>query len=188
MPEPADRRYEQASPPAELPGALREAEQQLTARLGTSTRYDLGVVTELQLARYALATGEADPLYLDPAVAREKGWPGLPGLPNYLTAVSEWGVGLPEQQLRPDGTSPDRHPGIPRSGIRLMGGGQHMRFHRVLLAGTHVMLERTLRAVDRHAARAGPMLIVHYDDQFRDLAGDAILSCASRQLLQAGQV
>jgi hypothetical protein len=149
----------------------------LRDQIGARRVEHLGEVTGLMIRRYARAVGETDPCYLDRDVALAHGHIDLIAPPNLLPAIVGWGDGGPEEDLRPDGTEIGEHlPGIPNEGLRLMGGGEDMTFHRDVVAGTRVNQAITLEDVSLKQARDGLMAILSYRVEFTDSTGEPLLT------------
>jgi acyl dehydratase len=162
--------------------ALIEA---LEAERGVEHVEELGEISAVLIRRYAAAIGETSPLYSDTAYARAQGHADVVAPPNFIAAVINWGPGAPYERLREDGTEADTHlPGVPGKGVRVMGGGEEMTFKRPVVAGTVVTRTTTLADVSERESSQGPMLVVHYSDQYRDAAGESLLETVRTVLLR----
>ncbi len=143
----------------------------------------LGEVNAALTRRYAAAVGERSPLYHDASFARSRGFTDVLAPPNFLPAVINWGEGAPYDQLREDGTEADTHlPGVPRQGVRVMGGGEEMHFTRPVVAGTFVTRRTTLLDVTPRDTKQGLMLVARYADRYSD-ADDSELLVSVRTVL-----
>lgn len=155
----------------------------LQAYIGTIIRKDLGELTELIIQRYARAVGDNNPLYHDIEVARSAGYDNIVAPPNLIPSIVDWSEGSPDEELRVDGTeSGDHLPGIPTSGVRVMGGGEDMYFHAPAIAGTRIRVEGWLDTIDSRESKSGLMLILTYQNRYFDDA-DRLLLAASRTIL-----
>lgn len=155
----------------------------LRERIGSSSAHELGEVTAMTIRRYARAAGETDPVHFDPEYARGQGLPDVVAPPNLLVGIVSWGDGGPEDALRRDGTELGEHlPGVPATGVRVMGGGEEMHFHQDVVAGTKVRQEIELVSVERKQTREGTMAVLRYQVAFTDENGEALLS-SSRTVL-----
>src|SRR4051794_24544879 len=88
----------------------------------------LGEVSALMIRRYARACGDENSLYHDAEYARAHGYADIIAPPNLLTSIVDWNEGGLEPNLREDGTEGEAIAGVPPSGVRIMGGGEDMRF------------------------------------------------------------
>ena len=130
-------------------------------------RTHLGIVDARLISRYAVAIGDPDPLYFDPAVARSLGFADVVAPPNLLAAVIDWGPGTDERELLPDGT--ERSGSSP--GLQTMGAGEEMEIVRYVTAGADVYEERFIESIVRKDGRSGPLVFVTTVHEFSDDTG-----------------
>lgn len=157
---------------------------EIKANIGSTHESDLGEITALHVRRYALAIGEDDPLHTDPEHARSLGYRDVVAPPNMLPSIIEWGVGFPEDELNRDGTTGEHLNGVDTSGVRTMGGGETMTFHRPVVAGCRVTQTTTLTGATMREGRSGPMIIVGYRNAYRDEHGTDLMTCDRTMLLR----
>jgi acyl dehydratase len=148
--------------------------QGLVGRRGPELR---GTVSRRQIERYAVASGETAPRYRSEEAAHEAGYETLPSPPVMLPSVIEWGAGPPLEELRADGTGVGKEGWLPLAGLRLMGGGQDLVFHRPVLAGTEFVAQPHFEAVELKQGSSGPVLLLSITTEFHDLAGALLVSC-----------
>jgi acyl dehydratase len=159
--------------------------QSLRAQIGVTTTEKLGRLTETLIRRYARAVGDDNPLYHDEQYARSVGMPGLVAPPNLIPSVVCWTEGADYDGLRTDGTeAEERLPGVPASGVRIMGGGEEMEFHAPACAGMELELETALTEVEETATRSGPMLVLRYRNHYTDQDGNPIITTYRAVLLR----
>jgi acyl dehydratase len=151
--------------------------ERLTPKLGSRKREYLGEITRLLIQRYARAVGDDNPLYHDPLSARRHGHPDVIAPPNLLASIVEWGVGSPEHDLRPDGTDHDEDFLEAGDGVRVMGGGERMRFHKVVAAGTHVTLTSELVDVSMKSGRKGDLVLAVFENTYTDQRNEVLCVC-----------
>lgn len=164
-------------------GVSDEVIKGLRAQIGATQQHELGEVTAMMIRRYARAVGETDPVHVDTDAARAQGYPDVIATPNMLVGIVGWGDGGAESDLRTDGTEVGEHlPGIPASGVRVMGGGEEMHFHHDVVAGTTVTQQITLVDVTDKQTKEGTMAVVRYEVAFTDGDGQPLLS-AERTVL-----
>lgn len=133
-----------------------------SAAVGTVTRTVLGRMRELDLARYDIAVSGGIKGNVD----------GLAAL-TYLSSVLAWSAGPDEAELLPDGNAADPFAGFDVAGLRLMGGGQELTFHRDLSTQSEVVLEVTLASADLKETKSGRLLVLVMDRRYTD--GDGLL-------------
>ncbi|MQA84190.1 MAG: hypothetical protein GEV03_06100 [Streptosporangiales bacterium] len=153
-------------------------------RIGHRETIGLGVVTALQIRRYARAVGEDNPLYHDPEYARKRGFADVIAPPNMVPSIVDWGEGDVEEELLTDGTAPGHLLGLDISDVRIMGGGEEMEFHRPVTAGTRLTLHSELVDVAQRQAKTGLMIVLSFRNNYRDEAGIPLLTCNRTVLLR----
>lgn len=158
--------------------------EDIQKNIGQQTTTHLGEVTALAIRRYALTIGDPNPLYHDSEFARSAGYPDIVAPPNMIPSIIEWGVGSPEDVLNTDGTTGEHLSGVDTSGVRTMGGGESMHFHRPVVAGCSVTQLTTLTDVTMRDTKTGPMIILQYHNEYRDENNTQLLSCNRTMLLR----
>lgn len=158
--------------------AVAQVAERLKQELGNKREEYLGEITRLLIRRYALSIGDENPLYHDEDFARSCGYEDIVAPPNMLASIIDWGVGTPESDLRRDGTSQsDEIPAIEEEGVRVMGGGEKMRFHKPVVAETRVTLTSELIDVSTKEGRKGPLTLLVFDNTYTDQHGDVLCVC-----------
>lgn len=149
---------------------LEQVWSQARSAIGTTVRHDLGSIRELDLARFdaAVCGSAADDIS------------GL-AAPLYLSSVLAWGGGPAERDLLPDGNAPDPFSGVDLAGLRLMGGGQELRFHRDPNPGVPMWVEVTVADVELKSATAGLLLVLTLDRKYQDADG-LLVECREKFL------
>nr|BFE59246.1 hypothetical protein GCM10020063_037720 [Dactylosporangium thailandense] len=133
-------------------------------------------IDALTTRRYARAIGDDNPLYLDEEYARSKSYDGLVVPPNFLPSALDWTDGGPEQDLRLDGTPARELAWIPLEGVRIMGGGEEMQFHRVVTAGTDVVFTSVLHDVSTRESKSGLMLVLRLRNEYTGTDGTPLMT------------
>jgi acyl dehydratase len=158
--------------------------EDIEKNVGQQTTVHLGEITAMAIRRYAVAIGDPNPLYHDSEYARSAGYPDIVAPPNMLPSVLEWGVGSPEEELNPDGTRREHLPGVDTTGMRVMGGGEDMQFHRPVVAGCSVTQTTTLTEADTRETRTGLMIVLRYRNEYRDGTDTTMMTCDRTMLLR----
>jgi acyl dehydratase len=157
----------------------------LEREIGVEHQETLGLITAYRIAQYAAAVGEDNPLYLDPEYARSRGHADVVAPPNFAAAVITWSAGAPYDRLRDDGTEVDSHlPGVPASGVRVMGGGEEIEFVKPVVAGTELSRTTVLIDVLRREGKSGEMVLAHYSDSYRDQSGAVLVNSLRTVILR----
>ncbi len=160
-------------PEADLAAATRKLE----AMIGQKGPELRGSVSARDIARFAVASGDASSVYTSDADARAAGYEGIPCPPLLLTSVLEWGAGPPLLELRTDGTGVGREGWLPLSGMRLMGGGQDLDIHQEAVAGTEFVARPVLTAVERKSGAGGDTVLLTIEIEFRTPSGESLVTC-----------
>lgn len=156
---------------------VRDVHEGLQRYVGGKERVPLGVVRAKDFQRFAVASGDPNPVFFDDRTARRHGKPGVLAPPLYLSSVMGWDVGPSEESLRPDGSAGDDAASLPLEGLRLMGAGQDLEFLEPVTDGTEVVMERTVEAVDLKEGRSGALVLVRLVKRFLGADGRLLLVC-----------
>lgn len=148
---------------------LRAAYERALPYVGRTQSVPLGALTARDAQRFAMAFGDPSPEYYDEAAARQAGHGGLPIPPLFLSAVLGWQAGPPEGELLEDGNAAEPLGSVPLDGLRLMGGGQSLRFVEPVLAGENVTMEVVVEDLVLKEGRSGPLMLLtvlrsYFDD------------------------
>lgn len=136
----------------------------------------LGEVTTLMLQRFAIATGDNNPVYFDDAYARSCGYEGIIAPPTFIPAVLGWDAGPQETQLQADGTDAALvHPTI--QGRRLMGGGQSLNFERPARPGDVITAERRVVDVYDKVREKVTLTFVVTETRYSNQRREVLLTC-----------
>jgi acyl dehydratase len=120
-------------------------------------------VSAKEIARFATAIGDTDPVFRDPAAARAAGFPGIPLPPTY-------GAFLLDDR-------PDPHGNLRLLGIdlkKLLHAEQSFQYHAPVFAGERLSL--TDRVADHYAKKNGSLEFVVLDCEARKANGDLALT------------
>lgn len=131
--------------------AWESAEERARALIGAWERRSLGVVRAEDAADFARAAGDSDPRLIDPDRA------DFVVHPMYLVSLLRAAPGADPAEFRPDGMYRDEVPGTDGLDVRLMAGGQHVRWRGEVRAGDRIEVRRAVTAVERK--RTGFLLL-----------------------------
>ena len=151
---------------------------QVKAQLGKTRRIPIGVINRRDFERFAAAVDDPNRLFFDDAFARAHGYSGAIAPPLYLSSVLGWESGPPQDSLRPDGIPSNDSMAVPMmGGLRLMGGGQELEFHRPVTAAIEVVIEFSVSNVELKQGRSGPLLVVQLQKKFLTSDGVPLFTC-----------
>jgi crotonobetaine/carnitine-CoA ligase len=156
--------------------ASRELEE-MVGRAGPELR---GTVSARDVARFAVAAGEDSPVYTSVEAARAAGYEDLPSPPLLLTSVLEWGAGPPLTEPRGDGNGGGRDGWLPLAGLRLLGGDQSLELHRPVPAGTELVAQPVLVAVELEQGGSGETVLLTIETGYRTLDGEPLITCREK--------
>jgi acyl dehydratase len=145
--------------------------------IGKTTRLKLGVVRQREFQRFAVASGDHNPLYFDDNFAKSAGYPCASAPALFLSSVLGWEAGPHEELLRPDGTAGQEVALLPIAGLRLMGGGQDLEFHRPVTDGMEVTMELGTESVELKQGRSGPFLVITLSRKYLDQEQRPLVTC-----------
>lgn len=118
---------------------------------------------------FALATGDANPLYVDDAFARAHGHPSVIAPPTFVVETCQYAHRAPDK----DGyIGHEWHLDVP--GCRLIRGGNDYTFHRPVLPTDRLDVTWSLEAIDeKPSSRGGTQLFVTSVARYRS-AGELV--------------
>lgn len=158
-------------------GVVERAYESARAEIGKLRVVHLGVVSVRDFQRFAYATGDENPIYLDPVAAREAGRASVVAPPLFLTSIMTWEPGPAESALRPDGAGRSELANVPLEGLRLMGAGQDLQFHADVVDGQEVSMEISVEDVELKHGASGPLLLLRLRRDYRDADGHPLVTC-----------
>ncbi|MGW3288149.1 FAS1-like dehydratase domain-containing protein [Streptomyces sp. NPDC001002] len=132
---------------------LELVEERARASIGAGEQRSLGVVRAEDAAEFARAAGERAPRLVDPA--RDD----FTVHPMYVVSLLRGAPGADASEFRPDGMYRDEVPGTDGLDVRLMAGGQDVRWVGAVRAGDRIELRRTLTDVERKGGGEGFLLL-----------------------------
>ncbi len=157
------------------------ADVDLQSIIGTTTGTTVVTVERGQLANFATAVTDPDPVYRDPRAAAEAGLPGIPAPPTYPFVMGNFGA-YPELQPADapagNGMAAVLGPLMAEGGL-ILHGEQEFTYHRPVLAGD--VLVGTGTVVDCYAkeSKGATMTFVVVDTVWTEQGSGAPV-CTSR--------
>jgi acyl dehydratase len=117
-------------------------------QLDPETRTFTLPIDAVSVGRFAAATHDPDPAYLDDEAAKAAGHERAIAPPAFVPSMLDYAGGPPEASLRRDGVALDWFPSIVSPEAVLMGGGQDIEFLSPIYVGDVVEVRRSL--VEHH--------------------------------------
>lgn len=153
---------------------IRRVAAAVEGQLGRRERYHLGAIGPLEAARFHVTIQGAIP-------GAPRAADGIhPILPS---AILAWGDGPPESELLADGNAKETFAGVDLGGLRLMGGGQELEFHRPVEQGVELWMDVEVESVQVKEGRSGEFLAMRLKREFQD--ADAVLYTTCRETFLA---
>jgi hydroxyacyl-ACP dehydratase HTD2-like protein with hotdog domain len=119
-------------------------------------------ITARDIAKFAHATGETDPIYFDAEAARQAGFADVVAPPMfYLLLRSEPYHLRPRAELNADGSAADDIPPLPLP--RAMAGETQLTFDGRFVAGDVVTCSKRLVDMTEKQGRSGPLVLLHFE-------------------------
>jgi acyl dehydratase len=130
-------------------------------------------VTATDIARFARATGETNPIYFDPAAAKAAGHPDVvaPTLFPYVIRMHASTL-VPADQLEPDGSPSADVPPLPTR--RAMAGETRVELGAPVVAGDVVSVEKRLADMYEKEGRSGPLVFLEMEFTFTNQRGEMV--------------
>jgi acyl dehydratase len=122
-------------------------------------------VTATDIAKFAHATGETNPIHFDKEAAAAAGYPDViaPTLFPYVVRMHASAL-VPPDQLEPDGSPSADVPPLPTR--RAMAGETSVVFGEPIVAGDLITVEKRLAQMYEKEGRSGPLVFVEMEFTF----------------------
>lgn len=130
-------------------------------------------VTATDIARFARATGETNPIHYDPATARASGFADVvaPTMFPYVIRMHASTL-VPPDQLEPDGSPSAEVPPLPTR--RAMAGETSIELGAYVVAGDVITVSKRLADMYEKEGRSGPLVFVQMEYEFTNQDGDMV--------------
>lgn len=131
-------------------------------------------VTRRDVARFAVATDDLNPLYLDEDRAKQSRYGGLIAPPLfYMAPLTE---PVPETELRTDGLPFEGKFPVPPTPLpRLMDGGTEVEFLQPVRVGDVLTGRSQITDIYPKEGRSGPLIFVQRETTFTNQNGELVL-------------
>jgi acyl dehydratase len=131
-------------------------------------------VTRRDVARFAVATDDLNPLYLDEDAAQQSRHGGLIAPPLfYMAPLTE---PVPETELRADGLPFEGKFPVPPTPLpRLMDGGTEVEFLQPVRVGDVLTGRSQITDIYQKEGRSGPLIFVQRETLFTNQRGEIVL-------------
>jgi acyl dehydratase len=130
-------------------------------------------VTATDIARFAHATGETNPIHFDRDVAVAAGYADVvaPTLFPYVVRMHASAL-VPSDQLEPDGSPKADVPPLPTR--RAMAGETSVVLGEPVVAGDVIAVEKRLADMFEKEGRSGPLVFVEMEFTFTNQRGELV--------------
>jgi hydroxyacyl-ACP dehydratase HTD2-like protein with hotdog domain len=131
-------------------------------------------VSRRDVTRFAVATDDLNPLYLDEEQAKHSRYGGLIAPPLfYMAPLTE---PVPETELRPDGLPFEGKLPVPPTPLpRLMDGGTEVEFLQPVRVGDVLTGRSKITNIYQKTGRSGPLIFVQRETTFTNQKGELVL-------------
>jgi len=130
--------------------------------------------SQLDIRRFAVATDDLNPLYLDEEYAKQSRYGRLIAPPLFYMAPLTNPV--PESELRPDGLPYEGKFPIPPTPLpRLMDGGTEIEFFAPIRAGDTITGGCKITNIYQKEGRSGPLIFVERECTYTNQNGEVVL-------------
>jgi acyl dehydratase len=131
-------------------------------------------VSERDIARFAYATGETDPVYFDTAAARAAGYPDIIAPPMFYVVLRVEPAYLGHRShLNVDGSPREELPPVPYA--RAMAGETRLEINRPIIAGETIACHKRVVDVVAKQGRSGPLLLLQFEYRYADSADETVV-------------
>jgi len=139
------------------------------------------LVTALDIAKFAQAIGETNPIHFDSTAARLAGYPDIVAPPLFFQTMTYDPVAL---NLLPADGSPIELD-VPVPATRAMGGSSEYTLTRPARAGEWIQVRSRLNDVQVKRGKAGPLYAIIVQTDFIDADGTRVASETATYLKRA---
>jgi hydroxyacyl-ACP dehydratase HTD2-like protein with hotdog domain len=131
-------------------------------------------VSEREIARFAYATGETDPVYYDAAAARAAGYPDVIAPPMFYVVLRVEPAYLgPRSHLNVDGSPREELPPVPYTSA--VAGETRLDINRPIFAGETIACHKHVRDLVAKQGRSGPLLLLQFEYRYADSADETVV-------------
>ena len=131
-------------------------------------------VTELEIKRFAVATDDLNPLYLDDEYASRSRYGGTVAPPLFYMA--DLTDPVPEAGLREDGGSVGRFPIPPVPLDRAVDGGTEIEFFAPIRPGDTLTVKSRITDIYQKEGRSGPLVFVVRETIYTNQKGEKVVA------------
>ncbi|HEX6299962.1 MAG TPA: MaoC family dehydratase N-terminal domain-containing protein [Acidimicrobiia bacterium] len=129
------------------------------------------LVTRIDIARFARATGETNPVHYDPETARDAGYDDVVA-PTMFPYAMRMHASTLDADLTLDGSAASDVPPLPTK--RAMAGETSIDFGVPIVAGDTVTVSKRLADMYEKEGRSGPLVFVTMEFRFTNQRGEDV--------------
>jgi acyl dehydratase len=138
--------------------------------IGKEVKLGTFPVTAEDIAAFAKAVGDLNPLYLDTEAAQQAGYPTVIAPPTFCMHL-RGGRMMPEVPLEP--------------GMVSLHAGQEIEFYDEIYAGRSYTATAKLAEVYEKTGRSGPLGVIVREMTIRDAGGQPVVILRERQMVRS---
>lgn len=127
-------------------------------------------VTANSIREFAEATGEMNPLYVDPEAARQAGYPACIAPPLFCMKI-RGEYALPDAELGP--------------GLVSLNAGQEFEFYDEIYAGRTYAVSVKITDVYEKTGRSGPLGVIVREMLVKDTVGNPVVLMRERRMIRS---
>jgi acyl dehydratase len=130
-------------------------------------------VTSTDIARFARATGETNPIHFDQPAAVEQGHSDVVAPTMFPYVIRQHASALvPHDELEPDGSPSADVPPLPTR--RAMAGETALEFGPPIVAGDTITVQKSLADIYEKPGKSGPLVFVEMEFSFTNQHGETV--------------
>lgn len=131
-------------------------------------------VSSTDIARYARAIGETDPVFFDAEAAKAAGHVDVIAPPYFPYTIRMQATNLVDRaELEPDGSSSEDVP--PVEATRAMAGETKLEMGVTVVAGDTLTMHKRVKDIYEKSGRSGEMVFVVQEFEFINQQGDLVM-------------
>lgn len=131
------------------------------------------LVTSMDIARFAIATGETNRIHFDRAVAAERGHPDVVAPTMFPYVIRQHAAALVSRdEIEPDGSPSADVPPLPTR--RAMAGGTTIDLGAPIVAGDTITVRRLVADMYERRGKSGPLVFVEMQFSFTNQRGEMV--------------
>ncbi len=137
-------------------------------------------ITAKESQRFALATGDMNPIYFDESAAREAGYRGVVVPPIFLAWAPA--PNRPLEELRDDGLYKARGKRVTLRVKRVMFGGEEWEYLAPVFVGDTITASTRLESLEQKQGSSGPFVLQTTETRYTNQHGELVARARGRSV------